>query len=117
MSKDFELTRNEKLDNLLGMEISWNASGECEITQQKYISDMLTKFGLSHEGAKEIPMAPDFVCSGFDSPDTAEKKKAMLKNAERYQGLMGALLWISRVSHPEIIAAVTICAAILKTPL
>ena len=40
----------------------------------------------------------------------------MLKNAERYQGLMGALLWISRVSHPEIIAAVTILCRYTKNP-
>ena len=116
LSTRFEITRNEQVNSILGIELDHRENGAILLHQQKYIEDLLAEYGMTDCAPKHTPMDPEFHISSHDSPTTPGEKKALAHIAEKYQSLIGSLLWVSRCTHPEISAAVTILCRYTHNP-
>ena len=116
LSARFDITRSEKVNSILGIELDHKENGAILLHQTKYIEDLLAEHGMSDCMPKHVPMDPEFEISSHDCPATPGEKRDMASKAETYQSLIGALLWISRCCHPEISAAVTILCRYTHNP-
>ena len=85
-----------------------------QFCHQKYINDLLRRFGMEDCNPQKVPLAPGFEISSHDSPTDTETQAKMAKAG--YRELLGSLLWISRVSRPDIQAAVSILCRFASNP-
>jgi hypothetical protein len=89
-----ELEKRGKPANLLGMELQWNAQGTRVImTQQSLIESMAAKYLSNISSTKHsLPLNPAlYAASEVD-----------FKEPTLYQAIIGGLLYISRMTRPEI---------------
>ena len=116
LSKDFAMTKKDKLDFLLGIEIDIDADGDMILHQSKYIHDCIERFGLKGHPAV-IPMDPNFQISikgtAKDDKLSPDQKRDLSK---KYKSMIGALLWISRSTRPDIAFAVSVLCRYTHDP-
>jgi hypothetical protein len=103
----FEMTRKSKLDYVLGMEVDSDADGNMLVHQNKYIHDVLSRHKIVRK--RSLPMAPDFVAKSDEGEVDPLRR-------QQYQTVVGALLWISRCTRPDISTAVGILCRYMHNP-
>jgi len=89
-----ELEIRGRPTKLLGMEVLWNEDGtEAIMTQQTLIESMATKY-LSEQITRKnsLPLNPDLYQEGEE----------LLKDPKEYQSITGGLLFIARMTRPDI---------------
>jgi len=101
------------LTYILGIEVD-HSTNKIEMSQSKYIAEAIERFGLTQSNAKDVPIDPNFIISAFDSP-TSETDKMKMKQIP-YLQIIGVLLWISRVSRPDISYAVGVLSRYSSNP-
>ncbi|CAL8134718.1 unnamed protein product [Orchesella dallaii] len=101
---NFSLTR-QPLKKFLGMEIDVSRKG-IFVHQKSYVEATLKRFAMENCKPISIPMA-----AGLQL-ETAEKCAG---NAYEYQNLIGSLLFISRVTRPDISYAVSYLSRFLTS--
>jgi len=85
-----------RLDQVLGIGISWNPDGSCELSQQRHIIEMLNKFNLKDANPVNTPMV---VNAHFEPAKKLDEKLP-------YRHAIGGLRWIERCTRPDISFAV-----------
>jgi hypothetical protein len=78
--------------------------------QPAHIETVLTKFNMLEAKTKPIPMAPD---ADYTSTDDRDEK---LPSPTPYQECVGALMYISSVSRPDLCTSVNILARSMSNP-
>ena len=86
-----------------------------QLCQKKYINDLLRRFGMENCKPQSTPLKTGFSIDSSDSPTTAAEKEKMAEKG--YKELVGALLWVARVSRPDIQVAVSITLQIYCEPI
>src|SRR6266540_5373213 len=106
MSEEFEMSMIGELTMFLGFQIKQVKDG-IFIHQEKYVHDLLKRFGM--ENCKEIktPMASN----GQIEPDLQGKPV----DQKFYHSMIGSLLYLT-VSRPDIMFSVCMCARYQANP-
>jgi hypothetical protein len=103
----FPLTDKGDLEWILGVKITRNRqSRTLDLSQELYARDLVKRFGSLVEGLTKrfdspvdstVCLSPD-QCPAHDSPEAA----AMAAHHDDYISLVGAFLWLSNVTRPEL---------------
>ena len=92
----------------LGMEVSRDrAARTVELTQRKYIADMLSQYNMSDCKPVAVPMTP-----GTALLSSGE----LLQDSKPYQSLVGSLLYAAVATRPDIANAVSKLARVMSKP-
>lgn len=93
----------------LGIEVRKNDEGIYCIRQSQYIDSILSRFALQDAKISSIPLDTGF----FKNRDTSSP----MSENEKYQQLIGALLYLAVNTRPDISASVTILSQFNKKPM
>lgn len=108
LSSKLAITTLGEVQQFLGIEIKRGDDGIFNINKNNYISNVLTKFGLSSAKGSKIPLSQDYITS----IDRTEK----LPSNEKYRSLIGSLLYIAVNSRPDICISVSLLSQKIETP-
>lgn len=96
-----------RADVFLGIKITWSEDGELiTMSQRDYINTIMQRFFPEGAGLKKVtaPAMRSRVLSSADSPTTPEDIDFMADKP--YSEAVGALLWVARMTRPDIMEAV-----------
>ena len=109
LSKKFQLKDLGSLKFYLGIEIRRDADNIFYIKQSKYIEKIVHRFGLQDAKLSNIPLDQWYM-------KTRDHDQTPMPQSERYQQLIGALLYLAVNTRPDIVASVTILSQHNKAP-
>ena len=114
LSKEFELTDLGEISKFLGVQISKNSDGKYSLCQRRYIEVLLDRFKMQDCNPAVTPMDP-----GALKTLTVEHGP-LLKNEipldAPYREIIGALLYLSTHTRPDIAVAVNILSRHVSNP-
>ncbi|CAM8954522.1 unnamed protein product [Rhodiola kirilowii] len=106
MSSEFEMSMVGELKYFQGLQVAQGEDGT-RIHQQKYIKEILKKFGMDSAKTCATPMSPN---------DTLAKDESSLQvDPTLYRGMIGSLLYLT-ASRPDILFSVCLCARFQVDP-
>jgi hypothetical protein len=106
MTRKFEMSMMGELKFFLGFQIR-QLEGGTFISQEKYVKDMLKKFGMTKANPAKTPMPTNGqldLCAGEKSVDQ-----------KVYRSMIGSLLYLC-ASRPDIMLSVGMCARFQSAP-
>jgi len=106
MRSEFEMSMMGELNFFLGLQIKQSSNGTM-IHQQKYIKELLKKFGMDSSKPIYTPISPSTKLVLDDGSPSVEEKL--------YRGMIGLLLYLT-VSRPDIVFSVGLCARFQSNP-
>ncbi|KRX56900.1 Retrovirus-related Pol polyprotein from transposon TNT 1-94 [Trichinella sp. T9] len=106
LAKSFEMKDMGPIHYCLGIEIKQNANGDIEMSQRKYIMDILERFRMMDSKTVETPIDASNKLSAEMCPRT-ETEKAEMQNTP-YRSLVGSLMYLSVSTRPDIAFAVSL---------
>ncbi|KAJ4865181.1 reverse transcriptase (RNA-dependent DNA polymerase) domain-containing protein [Trichoderma breve] len=109
MSKEFDMKDEGVCTYYLGMNIEQSRDG-IHINQRRYAEQVLKRFGLEEITPAKTPMAANTILRRERDHVAA----ADLKN--RYQSMVGSLMWLSNMTRPEMAYATNYCARFTANP-
>ena len=109
LQNKFNLVDLGCLQRYLGIEVRKNTDGFFCLKQEQYIDTILERFGLKDAKPSQIPLDTGYLKARNSSPP--------MEKSERYQQLIGALLYVAVNTRPDIAASVTILSQYNKQPL
>ena len=92
------------LHYFLGVRVNRMEDGSMTLDQEKYINEVLAKFGMTECKPVTTPMDPGQLLSMSNAPQTQAEMLAMKKVP--YKELIGSLSYIAQVTRPDISFAV-----------
>lgn len=108
LQEDFTLTILGPVDSFLGLKCQRLDDGSFSLSQSYYIQKLLRIFGLENAKPSKAPIDTAY----FNEPD----KTPVLPSNETYRSLLGALLYISVHTRPDIAAATSILCRKISSP-
>lgn len=102
ISSTFEIRNMGEVKYYLKIQIT-SKNGIYSINQQKYINQIVKEFGLEDAKISKIPLE-----SGYEK--LQNENQVYLPSNQKYQQLIGALLYVSLNTRPDIAASVAILA-------
>ncbi|CAM8987895.1 unnamed protein product [Rhodiola kirilowii] len=106
MSSEFEMSMVGELKNFLGLQVAQGEDGT-RIHQQKYVKEILKKFGMESAKTCATPMSPN---------DTLTKDESSPRvDPTLHRGMIGSLLYLT-ASRPDILFSVCLCARFQADP-
>ena len=100
MRSEFEMSMMGELNFFLGLQIKQTSNGTM-IHQQKYVNELLKRFGMESAKPMDTPISPSTRLVMDDgSPSVNEKS---------YRGMIRSLLYLTD-SRPDIVFSVGLCA-------
>ena len=106
LSKEFEMKNLGGLKYFLGIEVSRNKEG-IYLSQRKYILDLLAEVGMVECKPVDTPTVPNLKLNAYSDHTPT--------NVERYQRLVGKLIYLSH-TRPDIAYAVSIISQFMHSP-
>ena len=103
MSSELEMSTMGELNFFLGLQIKQTSNGTL-IHQQKYIKELLKKFGMHSSKPIDTPISPSTKLVTDDGSPSVEEKL--------YRGMIGSLLYLT-ASRPDIVFSVGLCAVLI----
>ena len=93
--KEVKLEKLGQPTKLLGMELTWETDNKLvKLTKKGCIDYMISEHQISTTPRHSIPLNPE----GYAIPNESE----IMSNQTKYQSLIGSLLYISRMTRPDI---------------
>ena len=98
VEREVELEKLGKPTKLLGMELTWTEGKtiSVKLTQQNSIGKIMKEHEIQEVPNKSIPLDP----TGYAEP--TEPEVLSQKEIKTYQSLVGSLLYINRMTRPDI---------------
>ena len=106
MTRKYEMSMMGELRYFLGFEVKQLERGTF-ISQEKYVKDMLKKFGMDGAHAVKTPMDTN------GQPGPGDDEKAV--DQKVYCSMIGSLLYLG-ASRPDIVLSIGICARFQSAP-
>lgn len=97
LHREFTLKDLGSLNYFLGIEAIHSPTGDLTLTQQKYVSDLLKKAGMSNCKPTSTPMVT--------SPQLIANNSSQSHNPQLYRSIVGSLHYAT-ITHPKISFAV-----------
>lgn len=114
MSTEFEITDLGEPKRLLGMRLRRSKDGTIRLDQEAYVHEILNRFNMNDCNPSSLPHQPGHHLSKTMCPQTPEEISDM-KDVP-YGELVGALLWLSICTRPDIKQAVSVLCRFVKNP-
>jgi hypothetical protein len=115
LSSEFTLSSSGELRYYLGIEIDYDRRrGTLRLSQSKYVRDLLTRFDMQDCSPAPTPAVANAYLTGDDCIDRLCREN--LPQIRHYQALVGALLYLSNWTRPDISKAVSSCSRFLAAP-
>jgi hypothetical protein len=111
----FKMTDMGKVEFYLGMCIARNKDGDMTITQEQYVDNMLAKYGLVDCNTAKTPMQAGTYLTKDQCPEDGSEEQERMKLVE-YRSMIGALLYLSICTRPDISLAVSKLARYVTNP-
>ncbi|CAM8887426.1 unnamed protein product [Rhodiola kirilowii] len=106
MSSEFEMSMVGELKYFLGLQVAQDGDGT-RVHQQKYVREILKKFGMESAKTCATPMSPN---------DSLGKDESSLQvDPTLYHGMISSLLYLT-ASRPDILFSVCLCARFQADP-
>lgn len=102
LSAKFSISNLGPIKQYLGWEIARDKNGIYSISQMAYIQRVIADFGMSNAKISNVPLSVDY------GKDPADKDTHVLIDNEKYQQLIGCLLYVCVSTRPDISASVSI---------
>ena len=109
LMEQFNLVDLGNLKHYLGIEVSRNKDGFYCIKQNNYIDKIINRFGLQDAKISKIPLDPGYL-------KIKNNHTEIMRENEKYQQLIGALLYLAVNTRPDIAASITILSQKNKEP-
>ena len=111
----YELRVCKDVNLFLGVQLTWHPDADgyansLKMSQSLYVQSVLRRFGMSECKPATTPMVQSF----FSGVDTEENKVPV--DVERYQQMVGSLLYLALRTRPDILAPVLILARFQSMP-
>ena len=106
MRSEFEMSMMGELNFFLGLQIKQTSNGTM-IHQQKYIKELLKRYGMESAKPIDTPISPSTRLVMDDGSPSVEEKL--------YRGMIGSLLYLT-ASRPDIVFSVGLCARFQSNP-
>jgi len=106
MSSEFEMSMIGELSFFLGLQVVQTPEGT-KIHQQKYIKELLKKFGMESSKSSTTPISPNNKINADVDGKAVDPTK--------YRGMIGSLLYLT-ASRPDIMFSVCLCARYQANP-
>ena len=106
MRSEFEMSMMGELNFFLGLQIKQTSNGTM-IHQQKYIKELLKRYGMESAKPIDTPISPSTRLVIDDGSPSVEEKL--------YRGMIGSLLYLT-ASRPDIVFSVGLCARFQSNP-
>ena len=97
VEQEVELEKLGRPTKLLGMELEWK-NGSVKLTQRDSIGKMMKEHNIPIASNKSIPLDP----SGYTKPEVGRDEPLTPIATTKYQSLVGSLLYINRMTRPNI---------------
>jgi len=97
---EFEMSMMGELNFFLGLQIKQTSNGTM-IHQQKYIKELLKKFGMDSSKPIDTPISPSTKLVMDHGSSSIEERT--------YRGMIGSVLYLT-ASRPDIVFSVGLCA-------
>ncbi|KAE9046457.1 hypothetical protein PR003_g4718 [Phytophthora rubi] len=88
-------------DQFIGMQLRRPAPNEMNVSQARYITELLHRFAMDKVRPSRIPMVPNTRLDTIKTIDEAPRCELTRMRRVPYRAV-GALLYLARVSHPDI---------------
>ena len=114
MASAWEIKYDEELQWALNTRILRDReNGVLKVSQEGYVRELLTKFGMEHAKPADTPAN-----ESHDLPHPTDVTDDQVREVKdyRFRELVGALLWIATVSRPDIAVAVNVAARCQHRP-
>ena len=106
MARRFKLTILGKAKWILGMRVTYLAD-RIRLDQEKYLIDVLRKHGMADAKPTITPIL---------APDKRDRESDAPTDREEYASLVGSLIYLSVVTHPDIAYAVSVSGRAMANP-
>ncbi|CAM8943817.1 unnamed protein product [Rhodiola kirilowii] len=106
MSSEFEMSMVGELKYFLGLQVAQDGDGT-RVHQQKYVREILKKFGMESAKTCATPMSPNDSLAKYES--------SLQVDPTLYRGMIGSLLYLT-ASRPDILFSVCLCARFQADP-
>ena len=106
MANEFEMSMIGELSYFIGLQIKQLKNG-IFVSQDKYIKDMIKKFGMSDSKAISTPMGTNDNLDSDASGNMVDQKS--------YRSMIGSLLYVT-TSSPDVMFSVCMCARFQASP-
>ena len=121
LGKRFPVDDREELSWMLGVAIARNrASRTLSLSQSLYVKDLLDRYGSHLDGISrtvDMPAIENLVLSSADMPaDGSADASIMAPRREAYMSMVGAFLWLSNMTRPEVAHIVSQLARFISNP-
>lgn len=105
LEENLEIKKSNEIDTFLGIRIT-RSKDSIKLDQEKYIEEVLERFGMSNAKPTEVPMIHD------ENAYDAQTGKINFP----YREAVGSLLYISSKTRPDIAYAVGFCSRKMENP-
>ena len=113
----YSMTDQGELRWCLGMRVLRNRSQRIvTLDQQRYVLDILERFGMSKCNPVSVPMAPELRLSSADCPSSPSEINDLRSYHSEYRAIVGSLSYAALSSRPDIATATIICAKFAHNP-
>ncbi|CAM8911127.1 unnamed protein product [Rhodiola kirilowii] len=106
MESEFEMSMVGELKFFLGLQVVPESAGT-RIHQQKYLREMVSKFGMQNSSVMTTPISPN---NSLGKDEISSQIDQTL-----YRGMIGSLMYLT-TSRPDIMYSVCLCARFQADP-
>ena len=117
LESHFSLTDQGDLEWCLGMRITRDRARKMiQIDQERYILDVLTRFGMNDCTPVSHPMLPGSKLTSSQCPSTDAEISELPSYHALYRSIVGSVSYAALTTRPDIAVATTICAKFAHNP-
>ena len=115
LSSEFKMKDLGKVNQILGISVYRDSNiGKIEISQKRYVEKLLNKFGMTDAKTVNTPMDSSQKLTKDLSPTSKEEILEMQEKP--YRELIGALIYLSNTTRPDIAFAVSTLSRFCSNP-
>jgi hypothetical protein len=111
--EEFQIKDKGRVEYALGVRFSWSPAG-LHMDQEKAINDMASRYRMDTTKGKALPLPQGTILTKDMAPKTDEEKDDM--EDVPYKSLIGSLLYVARVTRPDIMYAVSFLSRFSSNP-
>ena len=121
LSRELKIEHQGPVKEFLGLQLGWKVDSMGQmyfnVSQEKYCRKIITRFGMDQCAPKEAPCNTSGKPSDiFMWPNPDPSEQCCRERLGRYRSGIGALIYLSTMTRPDISYAVNACSQFMSNP-